>query len=301
MTQKILKLMSLAPLGDLLEQQYFLQSPLNNVYPCTTQNYISQRLFNKIKHDMKAIWTGAIGFGLVNIPIKIFSATQSSSLDLDMLDRKDHANIKYKRVNENSGKEVNWDNIVKGYLLKDKYVILEDADFEEAMPEKNKMINLQTFVKLQEIDSIYFDTPYYLEPQKSGEKAYQLLLQALEKSKMAGLGTFVMRSVENLAIIKPYKNILLLNKLRFEEEIRDTDELKTPSSKISKQEMDMALQLIKMNSKEFDISAFKNEYSKELMKIINQKSKGKRATIRKINVENTKATDLLEKLKASLA
>ena len=186
-------------------------------------------------------------------------------------------------------------------LLKDKYVILEDADFEEAMPEKNKMINLQTFVKLQEIDSIYFDTPYYLEPQKSGEKAYQLLLQALEKSKMAGLGTFVMRSVENLAIIKPYKNILLLNKLRFEEEIRDTDELKTPSIKISKQEMDMALQLIKMNSKEFDISAFKNEYSKELMKIINQKSKGKRATIRKINVENTKATDLLEKLKASLA
>lgn len=293
--------MSLAPLGDLLEQQYFLQSPLKKVCPCTTQNYISQRLFNKIKHDMKAIWTGAIGFGLVNIPIKIFSATQSSSLDLDMLDRKDHANIKYKRVNENSGKEVNWDNIVKGYLLKDKYVILEDADFEEAMPEKNKMINLQTFVKLQEIDSIYFDTPYYLEPQKSGEKAYQLLLQALEKSKMAGLGTFVMRSVENLAIIKPYKNILLLNKLRFEEEIRDTDELKTPSSKISKQEMDMALQLIKMNSKEFDISAFKNEYSKELMKIINQKSKGKRATIRKINVENTKATDLLEKLKASLA
>lgn len=293
--------MSLAPLGDLLEQQYFLQSPLKKLCPWTTQNYISQRLFNKIKHDMKAIWTGAIGFGLVNIPIKIFSATQSSSLDLDMLDRKDHANIKYKRVNENSGKEVNWDNIVKGYLLKDKYVILEDADFEEAMPEKNKMINLQTFVKLQEIDSIYFDTPYYLEPQKSGEKAYQLLLQALEKSKMAGLGTFVMRSVENLAIIKPYKNILLLNKLRFEEEIRDTDELKTPSSKISKQEMDMALQLIKMNSKEFDISAFKNEYSKELMKIINQKSKGKRATIRKINVENTKATDLLEKLKASLA
>ncbi len=293
--------MSLAPLGDHLEQQYFLQSPLKKLCPWTTQNYISQRLFNKIKHDMKAIWTGAIGFGLVNIPIKIFSATQSSSLDLDMLDRKDHANIKYKRVNENSGKEVNWDNIVKGYLLKDKYVILEDADFEEAMPEKNKMINLQTFVKLQEIDSIYFDTPYYLEPQKSGEKAYQLLLQALEKSKMAGLGTFVMRSVENLAIIKPYKNILLLNKLRFEEEIRDTDELKTPSSKISKQEMDMALQLIKMNSKEFDISAFKNEYSKELMKIINQKSKGKRATIRKINVENTKATDLLEKLKASLA
>lgn len=251
---------------------------------------------------MRAIWTGAIGFGLVNIPIKIYSATQSSSLDFDMLDRKDHANIKYKRVNENTGKEVEWDNIVKGFMLKDKYIVLEDADFEEAMPEKTKMISLQSFVKLEEIDSIYFDTPYYLEPQKSGEKAYQLLLKALQKSKTAGLGTFVMRNVENLAIIKASDQVLVLNKLRFDEEIRNPEELKIPSStKISKAEMDMALQLIKMNSNEFDISQFKNEYSKELLKIINQKSKGKRATIRKINVENTKATDLLEKLKASLA
>ena len=251
---------------------------------------------------MRAIWTGAIGFGLVNIPIKIYSATQSSSLDFDMLDRKDHANIKYKRVNENTGKEVEWDNIVKGFMLKDKYIVLEDADFEEAMPEKTKMISLQSFVKLEEIDSIYFDTPYYLEPQKSGEKAYQLLLKALQKSKTAGLGTFVMRNVENLAIIKASDQVLVLNKLRFDEEIRNPDELKIPSSaKISKAEMDMALQLIKMNSNEFNISRFKNEYSKELLKIINQKSKGKRATIRKINVENTKATDLLEKLKASLA
>ncbi len=251
---------------------------------------------------MRAIWTGAIGFGLVNIPIKIYSATQTSSLDFDMLDRKDHANIKYKRVNEQTGKEVKWENIVKGFMLKDKYIVLEDADFEEAMPEKNKMINLQSFVKLQEVDSIYFDTPYYLEPQKSGEKAYQLLLKALEKSKTAGLGSFVMRNVENLAIIKASDNVLVLNKIRFEEEIRDPSELKIPSSaRISKAEMDMAMQLIKMNSKEFDIKDFKNEYSKELMKIIQQKSKGKRATIRKINVENTKASDLLEKLKASLA
>ncbi|MGO1242906.1 MAG: Ku protein [Sphingobacterium sp.] len=251
---------------------------------------------------MRAIWTGAIGFGLVNIPIKIYSATQTSSLDLDMLDRKDHANIKYKRVNENTGKEVPWDNIVKGFLLKDKYVVLEDADFEEAMPEKNKMINLQSFVKLEEIDSIYFDTPYYLEPQKSGTKAYQLLLKALEKSKTAGLGSFVMRSVENLVVLKPSNNMLILNKIRFEEEIRDPSELTVPSSaKISKAEMDMALKLIKSNSKEFDITKFKNEYSKELLKIIKQKSSGKRATIRKINVENTKASDLLAKLKASLA
>ncbi|MGO3307413.1 MAG: Ku protein, partial [Sphingobacterium sp.] len=127
-------------------------------------------------------------------------------------------------------------------------------------------------------------------------------LKALEKSKTAGLGSFVMRSVENLVVLKPSNNMLILNKIRFEEEIRDPSELTVPSSaKISKAEMDMALKLIKSNSKEFDITKFKNEYSKELLKIIKQKSSGKRATIRKINVENTKASDLLAKLKASLA
>jgi DNA end-binding protein Ku len=252
---------------------------------------------------MRAIWTGAIGFGLVNIPIKIFSAIQSSQLDFDMLDRKDLANIRYKRVNEKSGKEVEWDNIVKGYLLKDKYVVLEDADFEEAMPEKNKMISLQTFVKEKDIDSIYFDTPYYLEPQKGGEKAYTLLCKALEKTGSVGLSTFVMRTMENLAIVRPHKGMLVLNKLRFEEEIRETGDLKVPSSRLSKAEMDMATQLIKQNSSDFDISGYKNEYSKELLKIIKQKAQGKRATIRKINVdkENTKASELLAKLKASLA
>ncbi|MEJ5091914.1 Ku protein [Sphingobacterium faecium] len=251
---------------------------------------------------MRAIWTGAIGFGLVNIPVKLYSATESSSLDLDMLDRKDQANIKFKRVNEKTGKEVIWDNIVKGYFLKDHYVILEDADFEEASPEKSKIIDLHAFVQLNEIDSIYFDTPYYLEPQKGGEKAYQLLEKALEKSKTAGLGSFVMRNVEHLAIVKPYKGSLLLNKIRYEQEIRAIDELKLPGNiKIKKEEMDMALQLIKQHSKSFDISKYKNEYTQDLLKIIQQKDKGKRASIRKIKVDNTKASDLLAKLKASLA
>ncbi len=251
---------------------------------------------------MRAIWTGAIGFGLVNIPIKIYSATQSSALDLDMLDRKDKSNIRYKRVNENTGKEVSWDNIVKGYLLKDKYVVLEESDFEEASPEKTKMINLHSFVKTEEIDSIYFETPYYLEPAKGGEKAYHLLLKALEKSKTAGLGSFVMRNIENLALVKPYKNLLVLNKLRFEEEIRSIDDLKLPgNARLKKEEMDMALQLIKQHSEPFDISRYKNEYTAELIKIIKQKAKGKHTSIRKINVENTKSADLLSKLKASLA
>lgn len=251
---------------------------------------------------MRAIWTGAIGFGLVNIPVKIYSATQTSTLDLDMLDKKDHANIKYKRINENTGKEVIWENIVKGYLLKDKYIVLDDDDFEQASPEKNKMINLASFVKLEEIDSIYFDTPYYLEPSKGGEQAYLLLVRALKKSKTAGLGSFVMRNSETLAIVKPYGDILVLNKIRFEEEVRDFDSLKIPSSgKIKKEELDMALQLVKAHSKPFDISSYKNEYSSDLLKIIKQKAKGKHTPVRKMKVKNTKSTDLLEKLKASLA
>ena len=250
---------------------------------------------------MRAIWTGAIGFGLVNIPIKLYSATESASLDLDMLDRKDLANIKFKRVNENTGKEVKWDNIVKGYFMKDHYVVLEDADFEDASPEKTKLINLHAFVKVADVDSVYFETPYYLEPQKGGEKAYQLLIKALEKTKMAGLGSFVMRNVEHLAIIKRYENALVLNKIRYQQEIRTLDELKLPNKiKIQKAEMDMATQLIEQHSKSFDISSYKNEYMDDLLKIIKQKDKGKRPTIRKMKVKHTKADDLLAKLKASL-
>ncbi len=251
---------------------------------------------------MRAIWTGAIGFGLVNIPIKLFSATSESRPDFDMLDRKDHSRIRYKRINEKTGKEVAWDNIVKGHLLKDRYIVLDDADFEEASPEKNKLINLQSFVKEADIESIYFESPYYLKPQKGGEKAYILLLRALEKTKMAGLSTFVMRNTENLAIIRPYKKILLLNRLRFEEEIRPMDDIKSPQNiRIAKQEMEMAVQLIKRHSEDFDVTAYRDEYSKELMKIIRAKAKGKRPTIRKIKPRKAPSEDLLEQLKASLA
>jgi len=250
---------------------------------------------------MRAIWSGAISFGLVNIPIKLFSATEQSRLDFDMLDRKDHARIHFKRVNENTGKEVTWDNIVKGYLLNDEYVILDEADFEEASPEKNKMINIQSFVKEKEIDSIYFESPYYIEPQKGGQKAYHLLVKALEKSDMAGLATFVMRTAENLCMVRAKDNLLLLNKLRFEEEIRSPEDLNIPENlKLTKAELDMALQLIKLNSTPFDIKNFKDEYKQELLKIIEQRAKGKRPKVRKLKVKSTKSDDLLAQLKASL-
>ncbi|MEH6308463.1 Ku protein [Olivibacter sp. CPCC 100613] len=250
---------------------------------------------------MRAIWTGAIGFGLVNIPVKLFSATETSRLDFDMLDRKDHSRIRYQRVNENTGKEVAWENIVKGYMLNDQYVILEDTDFEEASPEKNKMINIQSFVKEKEVDSMYFETPYYIEPQKGGQKAYYLLVRALDKADMVGLATFVMRAGENLCMIRAKENMLILNKLRFEQEIRSPEELNIPQNiKLTKAEVDMALELVNRHSASFDVSAYKDEYTDELLKIIKDRAKGKRPKVRKMKVKTTGTNDLLEKLKASL-
>jgi DNA end-binding protein Ku len=136
---------------------------------------------------MRSIWSGSIGFGLVNIPVKLYSAVQDSRLDLDMLDKKNHARIRFQRVNEDTGKEVPWDQIVKGYLYNDEYVILEDEDFEEASPKKSKIIEIESFVKEEEIDDIYFETPYFIEPDKAGVKAYDLLMKTLQKTKKVGL------------------------------------------------------------------------------------------------------------------
>lgn len=130
---------------------------------------------------MRSLWTGAIGFGLVNIPVKLYSAIQQSDLDLDMLDKKDHSNIKFHRVNEKTGKEVAWENIVRAYKYEGQYVVLSDDDFKKASPEKTKMIEISEFVNEADVDSTYYETPYYLEPQKSGEKAYILLRDALKK------------------------------------------------------------------------------------------------------------------------
>jgi DNA end-binding protein Ku len=250
---------------------------------------------------MRAIWTGAIGFGLVNIPVKIYSATQDSRPDFDLLDRKSLERVRYKRVNERTGKEVAWDNIVKGHYLKDRYIVLEDADFEEASPEKTKLINLQSFVRESDIDSVYFESPYYLSPQKGGEKAYSLLLKALDKTKKAALSTFVMRNTESLAVIRPYQGLLLLNKLRFYEELRPIKEVNVSLTRISKPEMDMAMQLIKRHTGSFNIEDYQDEYSKELLKLIRAKAKGKRPVVRKLKLPRTESKDLLEQLKASLA
>ncbi|SEK94650.1 DNA end-binding protein Ku [Chitinophaga rupis] len=251
---------------------------------------------------MRSIWSGSIGFGLVNIPVKLYSAVQDSRLDLDMLDKKNHARIKFQRINEDTGKEVPWEQIVKGYLYNDEYVILEDEDFEEASPKKSKIIEIEAFVMEDEIDDIYFETPYFIEPDKAGVKAYELLLKTLQKTKKTGLSRFVLRSKEHLAVVRPRDNYLLLQQLRFEQELRSPEELTLPDArtKVSKKELDMAEALVKQYSTKFDISQYKDEYTEELMKIIKAKASGKRRTVKKMKVVHTKSTDLFSQLKASL-
>jgi DNA end-binding protein Ku len=250
----------------------------------------------------RAIWTGSISFGLINIPVRLYSAVQDSRLDLDMLDSKDHSNIKFKRVNETTGKEVQYDDIVKGYKVNDEYVILEPEDFEYADAKKTKTIAILNFVKEKEIDSIYYEQPYYLEPDKSAEKAYGLLRDALAESGKVGVTTFVMRNKEALAILKPYGKVIVLNRIRFEEEIRDVKEINTPEvSKARSKEHLMAVKLIEQLTEKFDISKYKDTYTDKLLQIIKDKAKGKKVRPRKMRVVHTKTDDLMSALQASLS
>lgn len=250
---------------------------------------------------MRAIWTGAIGFGLVNIPVKLYSATQDSELGLAMLDKKDHAPIKYKRVNEHTGKEVKWDQIVKGYNLDGNYVVLDDKDFQSVMAEKSKLIEITDFVEQQEINSLYYETPYYLEPEKSGARPYALLREALKKTGKVGLGTFVLRNKEHLVLIKAESDLLILNRIRFSDEIRDPDELHLPAaSQVKPAELKMATALVEQLAGKFDSDKYHDEYSSRLMKLIESKAKGKKLTTPKLKVVHTKTEDLMAQLKASL-
>ena len=250
---------------------------------------------------MKAIWTGSLGFGLVNIPVKMYSAVQSSTLDLDMLDKKDHANIKFKRVNENTGREVPWENIVRGFLMNEKYVVLDKQDFEKVIPEKTKHIDIFQFTDEKDIDSSFFEMPYFLQPDKTGARSYALLRDALEKTGKAGVGLFVMHNREHICIIKVKDNVIMLNRIRFAQEIRSPKELDLPSAKSKPGELKMAMSLIKQLSKPFDIKKYKDEYSEKLMKIIKAKSKGKAVPFAPMKVVHSKTKDLMEQLKASLS
>jgi DNA end-binding protein Ku len=250
---------------------------------------------------MRSIWKGSIGFGLVNIPIKLYSAVQSSSLDFDMLDARDHSRIRYQRVNEHSKKEVPFDQIVKGYKLDDDYVIMDDADFADAAPEKSRIIEIESFVDIHDVNPMFYETSYYIEPDSKNNKAYALLVKALQKTNKAGLARFVLRSTESLCIVYPVDDVLVVTRIRFLQQIRDKEEIKVPDNKeVSKKELDMGLALIEQYAEKFDVSKFKDEYTDDLLEIIKQKAKGKRPTIRKLKVKKTSSDDLYDQLMASL-
>lgn len=249
---------------------------------------------------MRSIWNGSISFGLVSIPIKLYSASEDQKLSFDMLDVHDNARIRYKRVNENTGKEVEWKDIVKGYKEDEKYTVLDKEDFENANMKKSRTIDIEEFVEEKEVSDLLFKSPYFLEPQKEGGKSYNLLRDALKKTGKLGVATFVMRQKEHLCLIGVYKNALVLHVIRFADEIRDPGELKLPDTKISKKEVDMALTLIKNYTEPFKLDKYKNVYNNQLLKIIKAKGKGKKSKAKKVDTTPTAATDLMAKLKASL-
>jgi DNA end-binding protein Ku len=249
---------------------------------------------------MRSIWNGSISFGLVSIPIKLFSGSEERALDLDMLDSHDGSRIRYKRVNEKTGEEVEWKDIVKGYKKGDSYIVLEKEDFENANMKKSKTIDIEQFIKTDEVADVLFKKPYFIKPQKEGDKSYVLLRDALSKTKKLGVATFVMRQKEHLSLIGVYENALVLHIIRFEDEIKDTSELDLPKQKTGKKELDMAISLIDQYTEKFDFSKFKDIYNDQLLKIIESKASGKSSKPEKFEVKPTPAKDLMAQLKASL-
>jgi DNA end-binding protein Ku len=227
----------------------------------------------------RGLWKGAISFGLVNVPVELFSAEKrSSELDLTMLDKRDLAPVGYKRYNKATGEDVPWAEIVKGYEYDDdKYVVLSDEDFRRANVEASKTVDIQAFVDLKDIPPLHFETPYYLAPGKRGEKAYALLRDAMKKSGKAGIATVVIRTRQYLAAVIPQEDVLLMDTLRYADEIREIEELGIPKGALrhnaSAKEIDMALRLIEDMSEEWRPEKFKDTYRDDLMARIEEKIK----------------------------
>jgi DNA end-binding protein Ku len=249
---------------------------------------------------MRSIWKGSIGFGLVNIPVKLYSATEESNLPFITLDKNNNGRIRYKKVNESTGKDVKESDIVKGYKMGEHYVIVEEDDFKKATPEKYDHLEIVQFVAEKEIDAVYYEKPYYLEPEKTGARAYALLRDALKKEGKAALGPLVYHKREWVCLIKPLNDLLVLHRLRFAQEIRATDGLAVPKTDVKAEEIKMASQLISQLTKPFKPEQFKDEFSEKLLKVIEAKAKGKSSTFKPMKVVHSTTEDLMQKLKASL-
>lgn len=250
---------------------------------------------------MRAIWSGGISFGLVYIPVKLYSGTSRHNLELDMLRKEDACPIKYTRVCKKDGEEVPWEDIVKGYKEEDYYIVLDEEDFEKASAEKSESIEITDFVKIGEISPRYFEKPYLIEPQKGAGKTYNLLRQAIVKSGMGGLAKFVMRNREHLALLMADKEVIFLVQMRFHKDLRDPEDLELPEGKEpAKKELDMAMKLVDQMKTRFKPEKYKDDYQERLKKIIRAKAEDEEFEPVKEEKTPTATKDLMEQLKKSL-
>lgn len=259
----------------------------------------------------RALWKGAISFGLIHIPVDLFSAENSNQIDLDMLDKRDFSPIGYKRVNKKNGKEVEWKDIVKGYEFEDnQYVVLSEEDVKRANPEATQTINIMAFIEASEISPLYFEQPYYLTPGKGGDKVYALLRETLKKSKKVAIGQLVIRVKQHLAALIPIGDMIVLNILRYADEIRPMKDYKLPDTKASKnaissKEVQMAMSLVEGMTEKWNPENFKDTYRDDLMKLIQKRIKSKQTKVLdETEVETTAPTsnivDIMALLKQSI-
>jgi DNA end-binding protein Ku len=255
----------------------------------------------------RAIWSGSISFGLLNVPVKLYSAVARRGIALREIRESDSARIKHRRVAEGTDEEVPYEKIIKAYeITKDRYVPLSKDELASLDPKKTRAIEVQDFVEIAEIDPIYFDSPYYLGPADGAEKAYSLLAQALEKSGKVAIARFVFRNKEHLAAIRPGDGVLTLTTMRFADEVVPPDELDDvlPSEKpkIGKREIEMAEQLIDSLTRDFDPAIYRDEYREELLAMIERKAAGEDVVAApQEDREPTKAPDLMAALEQSIA
>jgi DNA end-binding protein Ku len=254
---------------------------------------------------MRAIWKGSISFGLVNIPIALYPATRKEELKFRLLRKTDLSPINYKRVAEKDGREVSWDDIVKGYEYeKGKYVILKDEDFQRVDLEATQTVDIQDFVDVDEIDPMFFYKPYYLEPQKGGDKAYVLLRDSLKEANKVGIAKVVIKTRQYLAGVKPEDGVLVLELMHFAEELADPGKLHLPKkTEAGKREMDMAKALIGSMSAKWNPEKYHDDYREAVMKVIEEKVEHGGEAIEekpKKAPKPTKVIDLVQVLQKSL-
>jgi len=253
---------------------------------------------------MAAIWKGSLTFGLVNIPVELKTAVRADHISFRLLHEADLSPVKYERVCQADGQPVPWNEIVKGYEFeKGRFVVMTDEDFKAAAVEQSKTIDILDFVQQDEIDPRYFETPYYLVPAKGGEKPYALLREAIRQTNSVGIGKIIIRKTQHLVGIKVVGEALVLEIMRFANELVDINDFNFPSAEVVRpQELQMAEQLVSNLAEQFDPAKYTDDYRANLMRIIKAKMKGKTAKLEGPQEEtpDSGVLDLMSKLRASL-